>query len=105
MVSCSDACYSQVNKHIVAESKNFLYLFFCFTHFNLENDGEHVDFNLRRVFYRPSSGPMDTCSYFSFLSLDEIAEHSEQGSVLVSRSIVSRFPFYSGPRVDIIYQV
>lgn len=41
------------------------------------------------IFYficRTSTGPMDTCSYFSFLSLDEIAEHSEQGSVLVSTS-------------------
>ncbi|XP_078336668.1 uncharacterized protein LOC111137601 isoform X2 [Crassostrea virginica] len=43
---------------------------------------------------RPSSGPMDTCSYFSFLSLDEIAEHSEQGSVLavyMSVDKLSRF--------------
>ncbi|XP_062579828.1 protein ELYS-like isoform X2 [Saccostrea cucullata] len=43
---------------------------------------------------RAASGPLDTCSYFSFLSLDEIAEQSEQGSVLavyLSVDKLSRF--------------
>ncbi|XP_048731593.2 protein ELYS-like [Ostrea edulis] len=43
---------------------------------------------------RASSGPMDTCSYFSFLSLDEIVEQSEQGSVMavyLSVDKLSRF--------------
>lgn len=46
-----------------------------------------VQFNAFLIYFcRASTGPMDTCSYFSFLSLDEIAEHSDQGSVLVSTS-------------------
>jgi hypothetical protein len=44
-------------------------------------------------FYRASSGPMDTCSYFSFLSLDEIADQSEQGSVMVSILDIDGFVF------------